>query len=240
MNTFGQLKTYIENSLIESYGKKDFKKHFKFFKKNILESKELSEISYLYDTLSSPQNIDKEIVSEFLNECIENLKTKISSNSDKIDSLLSEISNIENNYEVIDNVIYSIGPDSILEKIESKNKIKSVLVEKDITKVYNENLSIPISSMSNIAARTFVKKYDHLNESDTETLKKYLTLSKDNLVEGFKETKGKVLSSLNDQYNKASDDNELKEKITETINKIENTKPSLYSLYQLEQLSNNL
>ena len=208
--------------------------------KNILESKELSEISYLYDTLSSPQNIDKEIVSEFLNECVENLKTKISNNSDKIDELLSEISDTENNYRVIDNVIYSTGPDSILEKIESKNKIKSVLVENDITKEYNDNLSIPISSMSNIAVRTFVKKYDHLNESDTETLKKYLTLSKDNLVEGFEETKGKVLSSLNDQYNKANDDNELKEKITETISKIQNTKPSLYSLYQLEQLSNNL
>ena len=154
MNTIGQLKTYIENSLIEYYGKKDLKKHFEFFKKNILESKELSEISYLYYTLSSPQNIDKEIVSEFLNEFIENLKTKISNNSDKIDELLSEISDTENNYRVIiNNLLYRSR--FYPEKIESKNKIKSVLVENDITKEYN-NKSIDLIHVK-YSLRTFVK-----------------------------------------------------------------------------------
>lgn len=240
MRTFGQFKTYIENSLINSYGKKDFKNNFKYFKTNILESKELSEIFYLYDNLSSPQSINEEVANEFLIECINTLKVKIEENKNIIESIISNIDYRENNYTDIDNMVYISSPDKILEKIESKNRIKSLIISEIKKSDLNNTVNIPLTSMSKIAAKTFVNKYSDLNESDVNKIKKYLTLSKDNLSKEFYLIKDKVITSLNEQFENAGEDKELKEKITETINKIENTKPNLYSFYQLEQLSVNL
>ena len=58
--TFGQIKSIIENSLIESYqNEKDFKKSLKEFKHNVLSNKAMSKIYSLYDQLSKPQNLSE-------------------------------------------------------------------------------------------------------------------------------------------------------------------------------------
>jgi len=61
MTTFGQLKTYIENKLIESYNTDSFKKELNFFKTNILENNVISKIYNGYDELSKPKNLSSEI-----------------------------------------------------------------------------------------------------------------------------------------------------------------------------------
>ena len=57
--TFGQIKSIIEQNLLESYkDEKRFKQAIREFKQNILENKTISKIYSLYDDLSSPQGLN--------------------------------------------------------------------------------------------------------------------------------------------------------------------------------------
>ena len=60
MNTFGTLKTKIETASVELYNKPEFKDFMKNFKTMVLENKDLSELYFIYDDLSSNKGISKD------------------------------------------------------------------------------------------------------------------------------------------------------------------------------------
>ena len=68
---FGNIKSKIDYVLTESFKNEyHFKEEMLLFKKNILENKNLTKLFYLYDELSTKKNVDKNIVNDYINECI--------------------------------------------------------------------------------------------------------------------------------------------------------------------------
>ena len=71
MTKFGEIKSKIEKTGAELFGKSNFQKFMVGFKSNILENKDLSEIFYIYEDLSTKKGLDKDLANDYVNESIE-------------------------------------------------------------------------------------------------------------------------------------------------------------------------
>ena len=113
MNTFGTIKTKIEHATVNLYGKPEFKSFMRQFKSMVLENKDVAELYYIYDDLSSKKGLDKSIADDYLNESveysqvlIENNQNSLSRVSNWIDSVVMEHKN-EYSKEISD-IVYDI------------------------------------------------------------------------------------------------------------------------------------
>jgi len=234
--SFGKLKSHIEDSLIESYGKPNFKDQFRFFKKNILENKEICEIYNLYDQLSENKNLDESLVDEFIDVVSESLKVKLKENKDEISRLLNNIETpITNRYQDIDNIVYDIKSSELVERVISKKNIKTNLLKETVNEESKTPISIPFSSMSKISAKAYDKEFSNLNEDDMNKVKYYLSLDKNNLNQLFEEKKQKLVTVLNEKKI-GSNDEDLNSKIDETLSVIKEYKSDLHKLYKIDSL----
>ena len=107
MIKFGNIKSKIEEKLLESYSNNTFKTEMKNFKSFVLGNKNISKLFYLYDEMSSNKGINESLVNDYIYECItiyENTINKIEDNT--ILNLKKWVSNVncENKYENIDNL----------------------------------------------------------------------------------------------------------------------------------------
>lgn len=243
MKKFGQIKSNIENLLANSYGKDSFKSNIKEFKKRVLSNKNISEIYYIYDDLSSKKGINKDIASEYVNESLEKLvslidknKTKIQELSQWVDSLIKDVD--DNQYSDIDFVVYENKIKNLEKVLESKNRLKNLITLKE-EKTLTENVNIPLSSMLKIATSTFNNEFSTISEEEKSELKSLLSLSKKEVEEQFNSLKESVVSRLETTRSESGDD-ELSFKVSQTINKINESKPDLVSLYKLKQLEQGL
>ena len=243
MERFGQIKSNIENLLANSYGKDSFKSNIKEFKNRVLSNKNISEIYYIYDDLSSKKGINKDIASDYVNESLEKLVSLISKNETKIkelsewvDSLLNN--NNENQYSDIDYIVYENKITNLEKVLESKTRLKNLITTKE-EKSINESVNIPLSSMLKIATSTFNNEFSTISEEEKSELKSLLSLSKKEVEEQFISLRESVVSKLEITRNESNDD-ELSSKVSQTINKINESKPDLVSLYKLKQLEQGL
>ena len=244
MNSFGQIKTKIEKVFSKGHYDKDFKKNIKGFKKYVLEQKSIAKVYFLYDELSSPKGLSESVVDDYISESFEHLKNIIDTNKKKIqelgewiDSVLEE--NVNNEYEDIDKQVYTKNVVKNLESlIESKQRIKKNLMT---TKVVGENVSIniPLSSMLKIATNTFNKEFENLNEEEKKEFKHLTSLKGEKLTEEINKVKNSVIKKLTKNLNE-SKESDLSEKIQSTINKINESKNTIFSLYKLQQLNKGL
>ena len=84
MNSFGKIKSKIEKLLEKSYGTDNFKTYLKGFKKNVLNKKNISEMYFLYDELSSNKGLNESMFEpeneldllQFLSNQVNLYKTK--------------------------------------------------------------------------------------------------------------------------------------------------------------------
>lgn len=243
MNKFGQFKSNLDQLMVQSYGKDNFKTVMKEFKKNILSNKAISEMYFIYNDLSNEKGINKEIASEYVNESFEKLSNLISSNQKKIDELYKWVKtnldgDVENEYSKIDFVVYESKITNLERILETKKEIKNLLTTTKKEKV-QESVNIPLSSMLKIVTNTFNNEYSNISEEDKKELKSLLSLNKKQISEEIKSVKENVITKLTDKINE-SDDTELKEKIGNTIQKIQESESDLVSLYKLKQLEQGL
>ena len=243
MERFGQIKSNIENLLANSYGKDSFKSNIKEFKKRVLSNKNISEIYYIYDDLSSKKGINKDIASEYVNESLEKLVSLISKNETKIKELSEWVgsllnNNNENQYSDIDYIVYENKITNLERVLESKTRLKNLITTKE-EKSINESVNIPLSSMLKIATSTFNNEFSTISEEEKSELKSLLSLSKKEVEEQFISLRESVVSKLEITRNESNDD-ELSSKVSQTINKINESKPDLVSLYKLKQLEQGL
>jgi len=243
MKKFGQIKSNIENLLANSYGKDSFKSNIKEFKKQVLSNKQISEIYYIYDDLSSEKGLSSDIVSDYVNESLEKLSNLINKNENKINSLMEWIDgilseNVENQYSDIDYVIYDNKITNLEKVLESKKNIKKVISTKKQNTV-TESFNIPLSSMLKIATNTFNSEYSTISEEDRNELKSLLSMDKKEIQKEFNSLKESVISKLENRLNE-SNDTEMVSKVSLTINKINESKADLVSLYKLKQLEQGL
>jgi hypothetical protein len=231
--TFGQIKSTIENSLIESYqNEKDFKKSLKEFKHNVLSNKTMSKIYSLYDQLSTPQNLSESDAKDFLEEGI-NLIQKLLPNI-KLPSTLTE--NVENKYSHIDSIVY-LNKLDLHERINSKKSIIKLLTSNVGT--LKESINIPLKSMVSIANQTLKNYIDTLDENSKKEF--FLIISEDtaSLEIKFETIRESAVTKLQTILEK-EEEFEMKTKLSETIDRIKNEKFDQMNFLKIKNLEESL
>jgi hypothetical protein len=240
MNTFGNIKTNIENTAVELAKKPEFKRFIFEFNSLILKNKDLSELYFIYDDLSSNKSLSEDIVIDYINESIEYSQILVESQIKNINHLNTWINSWnksnKNNYSDIDNIIYSKGIKNLESILESKKRIKNTLVLESKKLPVKENFNLPISSIVKIANENLKKELPELNESEKKELQEILSLNGEELKENFDNVKKLVLDNLKVSINESSD-KELESTINKTINKVMESKCNHYDYYKLKKLS---
>ena len=231
--TFGQIKSTIENSLIESYqNEKDFKKSLKEFKHNVLSNKTMSKIYSLYDQLSTPQNLSESDAKDFLEEGI-NLIQKLLPII-KLPSTLTE--NVENKYSHIDSIVY-LNKLDLHERINSKKSIIKILTSNN--GILKESINIPLKSMVSIANQTLKNYIDTLDENSKKEF--FLLISEDtaSLETKFETIRESAVTKLQTILEK-EEEFEMKTKLSETIDRIKNEKFDQMNFLKIKNLEESL
>lgn len=242
MKSFGQLKSSVETLLTESFIKKSLNKELKNFKKLVLENKNITKLFFLYDELNSKKGLKKDIVDDYINECIkiyENTINKISPKELTKIQLWVESNEInsENKFSQIDNLLSS-NILTLESKIESRNVIKENLQKTEI-KQSKEIINLPISTMVQMANKTIENHIKELNESEKKELIQLLSQDDKTLNEEFNKLQESVISKLN-TLKESTEDNSIKNKIEETLSKVSQEKYDKLNFFKLKNLSENL
>lgn len=235
---FGTLKSKIEEKLLESYIKQNFKNEIKNFKKLVLEDKNISSIFYLYDELNSNKGMDNTLINDYLNESVkiyENLINKVTNK--KILVIKKWVGNIqtENKYETIDK-LFSNDVRFINEKINSKKVISETLRKKPVT--ISDIIELPMKTIVNIANKTINSYIANLSESEKQQLENMLNEDDNVLKSEYDKLKENVIDILTDL--KKSTESEVVFKINESIDKMKSENYSKLNYYKLKSLKESI
>jgi hypothetical protein len=233
--TFGQIKTIIENQLIESYkDEKEFKQSIKEFNEDVLSNKNISKLYSLYNDLSTPQGLSEQDAYEFIKEGVD-LIQKILPN---VKLPKGNIKESKNKYKSIDELVYVNGKTiDINDRIKNKKEIVSVLTQSK-NKI-KESVNIPLTSMVKIANQNINSYIENLEESDKKELMEIINEDTKSLKIKFETLKKDAAIKLNDLIEKETD-SDVKSKITETVDRIKNEKFDQVTYFKLKQLVESL
>lgn len=231
--TFGTVKSLIEKNLLESYkNEQEFKKTLREFKHNVLSDKSMSKAYTIYDQLSTPQGLNEQDAKLFIEEGI-NLLHKILPVV-KLPSNISE--GTENKYSDIDTLVYNQKV-NLLERVDAKKKlIKIITSEKESIK---EGVNIPISSMVAVANQTIKNYIQTLDETSKKEF--FQLVSEDTKVlEGkFETIRESAISKLTSILEK-EETQEMKSRISETIDKIKLERFDQLNFLRLKNLEESI
>lgn len=236
---FGILKSKIENKLVESYKNNTIKKEMPKFNQLVLKNKNISKLFYLYDELSVNKGLNESIANEYINQSItvyENSINKISKNDVKSINDWIEGTEYNNEYDVIDN-LFSTGITKLEEKIKSKKTILETITK--LPKQEKEIINIPLNTMVSIANKTIKNYINGLTESDQKKLKTLLTKDDEVLKTEYNTLKENVLNRL-ESIQETDQDEEVIQRINETIEKITLESFDKLNYFKLKQLNENL
>ena len=235
---FGELKSKIETCLSESYKNKNLKKDLFVFEQLVLKNKNIAQVFFLYDELSSNKGLSESVANEYVNQSItayENLVNKI--DSKHIKELKSWVGHIqcENVYQNIDD-LFSTNVLTLENKIKSKKVILETI--KNSSKDQKEVIKVPLKSMINVANRTVDKFISSLSESEQKEIKTILSTPKETLVENYGKIKDEVVAKLNDQ--RSTSDSETSQTIDKVLTKLQTESFNELNYYKLKQLNEGL
>ena len=232
--TFGQIKSIIENNLLESYkNEQEFKKSLKEFKHNVLNNKNMSKLYSLYDQLTTPQGLTESDAKDFLEEGITLIQKLVP--TIKTPKTLHE--NVSNKYSDIDSLVYTNKLD-LMERVQSKKTLIKTLVSQK-PETIKESINIPLKSMVSIANQTMKGYIDNLDES---TKKEFIQLMSEDtslLKEKFETLKESTISKLNELLDN-EEQFEVKTKLFETINRLKVEKFDQLNFLKLKTLEKSI
>lgn len=232
--TFGQIKSIIENNLLESYkNEQEFKKSLKEFKQNVLNNKNMSKLYSLYDQLTTPQGLTESDAKDFLEEGI-NLIQKLVPTI-KTPKTLSET--VSNKYSNIDSLVYTNKLD-LMERVQSKKTLIKTLVSQK-PETIKESINIPLKSMVSIANQTMKGYLDNLDES---TKKEFIRLMSEDttlLKEKFETLKESTIVKLSNLLENENEF-EIKTKLSETIDRLKVEKFDQLNFLKLKNLEESI
>jgi len=233
---FGLIKSKIERLLSESYSNGNLKRDMFIFNELVLKDKNVSKLFSLYSDLSENRGYDDSFATEFIKESIDIIK-KIKPNKDTISNINMWVSTVKtkNEYKDIDNLVSENKVD-VEEKIKSKNSIlESLKIKRD-----NNNLkNVSLNSILEIANKTVE---DHLNEMDEKIkrdLNEVLYESDDKLRLKFEVIKESISDKLQ-SLRESESDNEVLNKIEETITRVSNESFNKINYIKLKELYKEL
>ena len=211
--TFGEVKSIIEESLIESYkDQKNFKKVMNEFHQNVLTNKSISKLYSLYDDLTSEKGMSEPDAKEYLEEGVKLIQTILSSS--KLPKSSSK--SINNKYSDLDTIVYTKTL-NISERIQSKKNLVDTL-KRSPNKV-NESINIPLKSMVSVANQTLKSYIDTMDETSKKDFLKVIKGNPKELETEFTTIKESAITKLQTILEGESEV-DLKTKISETIDKI--------------------
>jgi len=211
--TFGEVKSIIEESLIESYkDQKNFKKVMNEFHQNVLTNKSISKLYSLYDDLTSEKGMSESDAKEYLEEGVKLIQTILSSS--KLPKSSSK--SINNKYSDLDTIVY-VKSLNISERIQTKKNLVDTL--KKLPNKVNESINIPLKSMVSVANQTLKSYVDTMDENTKKEFLKVVTGNPKELETEFTTIKESAITKLQTIL-KGESEVELKTKISETIDKI--------------------
>jgi hypothetical protein len=228
--TFGTVKSLIENNLLESYKNElEFKKSLREFKHNVLSNKSMSRAYAIYDQLSSPQGLSEQDSKIFIEEGVSLLNNILP--AIKLPTSMSQ--KIENKYKDIDMLVYSNNI-NLLERVEAKKNIIKILTsEKESIK---ESVNIPISSMVTVANQTISNYIESLDETTKKEIVSEDSKTLENKFQSIKENTITKLTTILEN----EDSQEIKNKISETIEKIKVEKFDQINFLKLKNLEESI
>lgn len=242
MNTFGTIKTKIEDATVNLYGKPEFKSFMKQFNTMVLENRDVAELYYIYDDLSSKKGLSRDIADDYINESIEygqilieNNQNTLSRVSNWIDSVVLEY---KNTYSDIDTTIYNRSIKNLEVVLESKKNIKNTLISEEVKKEVS-NFNLPLSSVVRTANDSITRSIESLDESDKKELTSILSINIEDVKTEIESLKENILNNLKGSLNESTD-NELSTAIENTINKVNDANIDHYNLYKLRKLNSGL
>lgn len=224
----------IEGLLINSYVNETAKFELKNFRKLVLENKNASSMFHIYTELSKRKGLNKEIAESYINESlrqIEKLSPKL--NTQKIEYWVKDVV-CENNYQDIDNIVYST-PNKIMETVNSKKTLINLLSESAEVKSY---IDLPIETLLNIANKSIKGYIENLDEDSKRDLSKVLMTEDVELSKEFDELKSKTIGKLSNITE--SLDDVTNKKLQETIEQVQSDTFSKINYVRLFNLYNNL
>ena len=230
--TFGQVKSIIETSLIESYkNESDFKKSLREFRHNVLNNKPMSKVYSVYDQLTTPQGLSESDAKDFLDEGISVIQKLL-----KEVKLPKTISESKNEYSDIDTLVYT-NKINLSERVKSKKNIVNILISEK--KTLKENINIPIKSMVSIANQTLRNYIENLSENDKKEFLQLISEDTKTLETKFETLRESTIVKLNSILEK-EEEFEIKTKISETIDRIKNEKFDQLNFLKLKNLEGSI
>lgn len=231
--TFGEVKSIIEESLIESYKEpRDFKKVMNEFHQNVLTNKSISKLYSLYDDLTSSKGMNEKDAKEYLEEGIKLIQT-ILSNS-KLPTFTSK--NVDNKYSDLDTVVYTRNL-NISERITAKNNLVKNLM-KD-TPSLTESVNLPISSMVSIANQTLKNYVENMDENSKKDFLNVVKSDQKSLETEFSKLRESAIGKLETLLVNESEF-EVKTKISETIDRLKNEEFNQMNFVRLNSLDKSI
>jgi hypothetical protein len=142
----------------------------------------------------------------------------------------------ENNYKDLDNLVY-LNNINISERISSKKNILSVLTSNP---TLNETtISIPLKSMVSIANQTIQNYLGGLDENVKKEVFHVLASKGEDLETEYTNLKENTINSLK-TIMESQEDSEVKNKLTETIDKITTEKFDQVNFVRLKHLNDSI
>jgi hypothetical protein len=233
--TFGEIKSIIEKQLIESYkDEKEFKQSLKEFKEDVLNNKNISKIYSLYNDLSTPQGLSEQDAYEFIKEGVDLIQKLLP----KVKLPKGTIKESKNEYKAIDELVYINNRRIDLnDRLENKKELVKILTQSK-TKI-KESVNIPLSSMVKVANQSLNNYIETLDESSKKEFMEIIKEDTKSLKIKFESLKKDATIKLNGLIENESDNN-VKSKITETVERINNEKFDQVAYLKLKQLVESL
>lgn len=242
MRNFGLLKTIVENSLVKKYKTYEFKKIVREFKEFVDNNKEVGKVYLNYGSIMKMKNLSENVAKDFLSVSTEDIKNTIKENKKQFIEFDAWVETLdetkENNYTLLDDLIFAKTAEDFLKLIESKKSLEKLLTEKkEEVKAINETIDIPLDKMFDVVANTFSNEYSTLSESQLFELKSILKLTPQELNEGIERLRNEIVKKLDDIE---EFDDETKIKINETKQRVLNSPIDSLSYFKLKKLSEGL
>jgi hypothetical protein len=222
--TFGKIKQDINNILFESYSDKDeFKRLFKEFYNILKNNKTIKEYYITYSNIENKKFDNVSDATSYLNESIDYLKSLDNDFSITHDFILKYKSDKVYVKETLLENIDILIRDTKSNLIEGKMNAKKYLVSHLLTqKFVSDNVvegTLPIKVYTNLIAKKFNKKYEHLTEWEKDLVKTMIG-NDENKLSSIEESIIKENLELVDSKINIGD-TELKEKLSKVKLKLE-------------------
>jgi len=231
--TFGEVKSIIEESLIESYkDSKNFKSVMKEFHTNILTNKSLSKLYSLYDDLSSEKSLSEKEAKEYLEEGISLIRVILE--NAKLPKFSSK--KIENKYKDLDTLVYTKNL-NISERVSAKLNLISNLTKSPNS--LKESINLPLTSMVSVANQTLKNYIETMDESTKKDFFKVIKSDQKDLEKEFGTIKESAINKLQTIL-EGENEFELKTKISETIDRLKNEEFNQMNFVRISSLEKSI